>query len=124
MILAQVEEWFHEGLAGIREAEGSRQHRELVIKPRLVGDITLVKGSYRSPQGLIRSEWRKQRARFAFEVEIPANTSAEVWVPMVFANEVATPERAEFLRTEDGYAVYQVGSGVYNFASAGPPLGN
>ena len=57
MILAQIEEWFHEGLAGIREAEGSTQYRELVIKPRLVGDLTSVQGSYRSPQGLIRSEW-------------------------------------------------------------------
>ena len=32
------------------------------------------------------------------------------------------PERAEFLRTEDGYAVYRVGSGVYTFASAGPAV--
>ena len=40
MILAQIEEWFHEGLAGIREAEGATQYRELVIKPKLVGDLT------------------------------------------------------------------------------------
>ena len=122
MILAQVEEWFHEGLAGIREADGSTQYRELVIKPRIVGDLTSVQGSYRSPQGLIRSEWALQVDRFDMTVEIPANTSAEVWVPRPYRNEVSIPRRAEFLRTEDGYAVYQVGSGVYSFASAGPPL--
>ena len=122
MILAQIEEWFHEGLAGIREAEGSTQYRELVIKPRLVGDLTSVKGSYRSPQGLIRSEWILDVDRFDLTVEIPANTSAEVWVPRPYKNEVSTPRRAEFLRTDDGYAVYRVGSGVYTFASAGPPI--
>jgi alpha-L-rhamnosidase len=122
MILAQIEEWFHEGLAGIREAEGSTQYRELVIKPRLVGDISFVKGSYRSPQGLIRSEWVKDVDRFDLTVEIPANTSAEVWVPRPYKNEVSKPKRAEFLRTADGYDVYQVGSGIYTFASAGPPL--
>jgi alpha-L-rhamnosidase len=123
MILAQIEEWFHEGIAGIREADGSVQYRELVIKPRMVGDLTFAEGSYISPQGLIRSEWEKKNARFDFEVEIPANTSAEVWVPHVFKNEVSTPKRAEFLRNEDGYSVYRVGSGVYTFASAGPPVG-
>jgi alpha-L-rhamnosidase len=122
MILAQIEEWFHEGLAGIREAEGSVQYRELVIKPRIVGDLTSATGSYLSPQGLIRSEWALDVDRFDLTVEIPANTSAEVWVPRPYENEVSTPERATFLRTEDGYAVYQVGSGVYTFASAGPPL--
>ncbi|MGH3926400.1 MAG: alpha-L-rhamnosidase C-terminal domain-containing protein, partial [Pseudonocardiaceae bacterium] len=123
MILAQIEEWFHEGLAGIREAKGSTQYRDVVIKPELVGDLTSVQGSYRSPQGLIRSEWVLDVDRFDLTVEIPANTSAEVWVPRVYKNEVSTPRRAEFLRIEDGYTVYRVGSGVYTFASAGPPLG-
>jgi alpha-L-rhamnosidase len=117
MILAQIEEWFHEGLAGIRQAEGSLQYREIVIKPRLVGDLTSAKGSYRSPQGLIRSEWMKEKHRFEMTVEIPANTSAEVWEPRVFAREEPPPRRAKFLRVEDGYAVYQVRSGVYTFAS-------
>jgi alpha-L-rhamnosidase len=120
MILAQIEEWFHEGLAGIRQADGSLQYREIVIKPRLVGDLTSAKGSYRSPQGLIRSEWIKRNHRFDMKVEVPANTSAEIWVPRVFAREAPAPRRARFLRAEDGYAVYQVGSGVYTFASAGP----
>jgi alpha-L-rhamnosidase len=93
-----------------------------VIKPRLVGDLTSVKGSYRSPQGLIRSEWVKDVDRFDMTVEVPANTSAEVWVPRVYKNRVSTPRRAKLVRTDQGYDVYRVGSGVYTFASAGPVL--
>ena len=48
MILAQIEEWFHEGLAGIRAAGGSTAYRELVIQPKVVGDLTSVEGSYRA----------------------------------------------------------------------------
>jgi alpha-L-rhamnosidase len=121
MILAQIEEWFHEGLAGIREAEGSVQYRSLVIKPSVVGDLTTVSGSYQGPQGLIRSEWVKDVDRFDLTVEIPANTIAEVWVPKLYKNDVSVPARAKFLRTEDGYVVYQVGGGVFSFANAGPP---
>jgi alpha-L-rhamnosidase len=120
MILAQIEEWFHEGLAGIREAEGSTQYRDLVIKPRLVGDLTSVEGSYTSPQGLIRSEWVKDVDRFDLTVEVPANTTAEVWVPRLYKNNVSVPKRADFLRSEDGYDIYRVGSGVFTFANAGP----
>ena len=55
--------------------------------------------------------------RFDLTVEIPANTTAEVWVPKVFATNVVTPQRALFLRNEDGYDIYRVASGVYTFAS-------
>jgi hypothetical protein len=55
-------------------------------------------------------------------VEVPANTSAEVWVPRVYKNRVSTPRRAKLVRTDQGYDVYRVGSGVYTFASAGPVL--
>jgi alpha-L-rhamnosidase len=119
MILAQIEEWFHEGLAGIREADGSLQYSELVIKPRIVGDLTFVSGSYLSPQGLIRSEWHLRGNRFDFTVEVPANTTAEVWVPQVLERRSQVPTRATLLRTEDGYDVYQVASGVYTWASRG-----
>ena len=122
MILAQIEEWFHEGLAGIREADGSVQYRELVIKPDVVGDLTSVEGSYRSPQGLIRSKWNREAKQFDLLVEIPANTSAEVWVPRLFERQIRTPERATFLRSEAGYDVYQVGSGVYRWINGGTPL--
>jgi len=124
MILAHIEEWFHESLAGIRQAEGSQWYREVVIKPRLVGDLSSAKGSYRSPQGLIRSEWTRQKGRFDLTVEIPASTTATVWVPGESSSGASPPRRAKFLRNEDGYAVYQVGSGIYAFASAGPALEN
>ena len=117
MILAQIEEWFHEGLAGIREAEGSLQYRKSSSSRGWWATSRSPRGSYRSPQGLIRSEWVKKPGRFDLTVEIPPNTSAEVWVPKVYKKERA-PERAKLLRTEDGYTVYRVGSGLYAFASS------
>jgi hypothetical protein len=42
-------------------------------------------------------------------------------VPKLYKNDVSVPARAKFLRTEDGYVVYQVGGGVFSFANAGPP---
>ncbi|WP_207757550.1 family 78 glycoside hydrolase catalytic domain [Nonomuraea cypriaca] len=117
MILAQIEEWFHSGLAGIREADGSTAYRKLVIQPKPVGDLTLVKGSYTTPQGVARSEWSRAERTFKLTVEIPANTTAEVWVPAKERRPEASSHRASFLRMQGGYAVYSVPSGSFTFVA-------
>ncbi|WP_233565031.1 alpha-L-rhamnosidase [Micromonospora musae] len=117
MILAQIEEWFHSGLAGIRAADGSVAYRELVIQPKVVGDLSFVKGSYRTPAGLARSEWSRTDGRFRLAVTVPTNTTAEVRVPLNGGQVVAKPERAEFVRIDDDHAVYRVGSGSYTFTA-------
>ncbi|HEU5469855.1 MAG TPA: family 78 glycoside hydrolase catalytic domain [Actinophytocola sp.] len=118
MILAQIEEWLHTGLAGIREAGGSTAYRALVIQPKVVGDLTSVTGSYQTPHGLARSEWTKSDRRFRLTVQIPANTTAEVWVPNQTGRPVVASHRATFLRVDGNHAVYRVPSGSFTFVAA------
>ena len=117
MILAQIEEWFHSGLAGIREAGGSIGYRSLVIEPKVVGDLTFVKGSYHTPQGLARSEWVKAQGRFTLKVVVPANTTAEVRVPLLGGRVDKHPRRADFVGVDGDYAVYRVPAGSYTFTA-------
>jgi alpha-L-rhamnosidase len=118
MILAQIEEWFHTGLAGIRAADGSTAYRDLVIQPKPVGDLTSVKGSYSTPHGVARSEWTKTDRWFKLTVEVPANTTAEVWVPASGRRPAVAPDRAKFLRLDGNHAVYSVASGSFTFVAA------
>jgi alpha-L-rhamnosidase len=98
MILSQIDEWFHTGLAGIRQAPGSVGYERLVIEPKPVGDLTEVEGSYRTPYGEVTSHWTRRSGRFRLDVEVPPNTTAEVRVP--------------------AGGVYRVGSGSHTFTSA------
>jgi alpha-L-rhamnosidase len=116
MILAQIEEWFQAGLGGIRP--GSTAYRTLVIQPKPVGDLSYVRTSYETPQGTARSAWRKTDQRFVLDVTIPANTTAEIWLP-ADGGRTTAPPRATFLRTEAGQAVYAVPSGRYTFTAHG-----
>ena len=59
VILLQIEEWFHTGVAGIKQAPNSVAYRDLIFKPTPVGDLTHAKGHYTTPQGTARSEWRR-----------------------------------------------------------------
>jgi len=117
MILAQIEEWFHADLAGIRAATDTTAYRALVIQPKVVGDLTFVKASYQTPQGLARSEWTANKGRFTLKVEVPANTTAEVRVPTQGGHSRADQARARFLRVDGDYAIYTVPSGTYTFTS-------
>ncbi|MEV0173158.1 family 78 glycoside hydrolase catalytic domain [Streptomyces sp. NPDC050803] len=119
MILLQIEEWFHSGLAGIRQARGSAGYRELVIDPRVVGDLTHVEGGYRTPQGEVTSEWTLRNGTFRLKVQVPPNTTAEVRVPSGDGTPLTAGEGAEFRRSEGGRAVYRVASGTYVFTARG-----
>lgn len=115
MILAQIDEWFLSGLGGIRP--GANAYRTLVIQPKPVGDLRHVRTSYETPQGTARSSWTRTGGRFALEVTVPANTTAEVWLPTGDGHATAPP-RATFVREEKGHTVYSVPSGRFNFTAS------
>lgn len=117
MILAQIEEWFQTGLGGIRP--GATAYDTLVVQPKVVGDLRYVRSSYETPQGIARSSWTRTDHRFVLDVTIPANTTAEIWLP-AGSNHITAPRRATFLRTDGGHLVYSVPSGRFAFSARVP----
>jgi alpha-L-rhamnosidase len=94
------------------------------MRPEPVGDLRFVKASHRSPYGLIASDWQKQDGVFRWKVAIPANTTATVYVPATTAESVTENGKpvgqargVKLVKTENGRAVFSVGSGNYSFES-------
>ncbi|WP_328869277.1 glycoside hydrolase family 78 protein [Streptomyces sp. NBC_00287] len=117
MILLQIEEWFHSGLAGIRQERGKAGYRELVIDPRPVGGLTRVEGSYRTPHGLVSAEWTRKDGTFRLDIEVPPNTTAEVRVPTGGRTAQVSGDSAEFRGVRGDRATYAVASGRYTFTA-------
>ena len=76
-------------------------------------------------RGRISSGWRVSDGEFRLRATIPANTTATIHVPTTDAAGVTEgggrareSEGVEFLREEDGAAVFAVGSGEYEFVGA------
>jgi alpha-L-rhamnosidase len=122
MILAQIEHWFHAGLAGIQQSDESVGFSELVIEPQVAGELTQVEGRYRTPNGEVRSQWTRSGDSLRnLHVRVPANTTAEVHVPApggetYNANGSGEPTYVGF---SDGHQVYEVGPGDARFALEG-----
>ncbi|PNH65256.1 hypothetical protein VD0001_g8559 [Verticillium dahliae] len=118
MILAQIDEWFHAGVAGIQAGSlgtiSATWADKLVFQPKPVGDLTSAAGTFRTRAGEARSEWTRAGDAFALSVTVPANTEAEV---RVAGEKVRASGRATFVEEEEGYVVYTVPSGMHNFSS-------
>lgn len=119
-----IGQWFYKAAGGIRPDPASPGFKKIVIKPTIMGDLTWVKCSYDSNYGFIISNWKREGSRLTLEVVIPPNTTATVHVPAQDAAGVtesgksaAQARGVKFLRMEKGVAVFEIGSGRYNFVS-------
>ena len=117
--------WMCQGLAGIRPDETGPGFKKIIIKPGVVGDLTWVKCSYDSIHGRIVSNWKRDGNRLTMDVTIPINTTAQVYVPakdaagvMESGKPAGNADGLKFLRMESGAAVFEAGSGCYQFTSA------
>ncbi|MBN1421032.1 MAG: alpha-L-rhamnosidase, partial [Planctomycetes bacterium] len=124
--LGAIGEWIIRTIAGISPDEEKPGYEHVVVRPRPGSGLTFAAFLYRSIRGPIRVAWRIEKSGFVLHVEIPANAAATVYVPAEdprAVTESGEPARdaegVEFLRAEEGCAVFRIGSGSYAFAVRG-----
>jgi alpha-L-rhamnosidase len=121
-MLGHIMEWFYSGIGGIRQEENSTAFRNPIIKPAVVGDITNARTSFDAPYGTILTEWFKEVDTFRLKVNIPANSSALIYLPcsnnsQILENNIPVSQLKDikYISYENGYAIYRTGSGSYDF---------
>src|SRR5690554_1981885 len=122
MLLGDLIVWFYEYLAGIQSREGSIGFREIHMQPYVADGLDYVTASHHSVQGLIKSAWTKEGNTFEWDITIPGNSTALVYIP---ANErkqitesgdnISKARGVKYVRQENEFFVYEVGSGDYRF---------
>lgn len=113
-MFGSIGEWFYRSLLGINA--GAPGFRKIIVKPQPAGDLTSAKGHVQSMYGKITSDWSIRNGVFTLKTSIPANTTAEIFVPLKFGGVVKESGKPlQPQRTEAGYAVFATGSGSYVF---------
>ena len=93
-----IGDWLYREAAGLKEAAPG--FKKICIKPHPGGGFTYMKANQNTPYGWASSAWKIEGGVLTLEVEIPFNTTAEIYVP-----------------GRDGYTRHEVGSGKYQFSS-------
>jgi alpha-L-rhamnosidase len=122
-MFGSISEWFYRSLLGINALAPGFE--KIQIKPQPAGDLQWAKGSYQSVRGTIASDWKRDKNTFELRVSVPANTTADVWIPAKEGSAITEGGKkltgtngAKLVRYQDGYAVVETGSGTYDFKSS------
>jgi len=130
-MFGSVDEWFYKAILGIECDDDATGFDHFMIKPFFTSDLQWAKGSYNSIRGVIRSEWKRDGNGIILTISVPANTKAEVYCPCITKNGTTISESGvilidggkpssnqkglTFKKIENGYAIFNAGSGTYNF---------
>jgi len=126
MLLGDLVIWFYEYLGGIQNMTGSAGFKQISMKPYPLDGLSYVNATYNSVRGKINSHWQKDATAFKWQISVPANTTAEVYIPSAQESNIKEGGKElnavigiKVLRYEKGYTVIEVGSGNYNFEVIG-----
>ena len=122
MLLGDFNIWLFENLAGIKPVKPA--FKEIEMKPVLVEGLDFVDASHNCPYGIIKSSWEKSGNKFNWDINIPVNTMAKVYVPSgkkadvkINGTTLSKYSDVEIVEYMNGYTVINCGSGEYNIKS-------
>lgn len=121
-MLGHITEWFYKDLVGIASDPAAPGYKNILIRPHLVGDLKWAEATHHSIRGPVRVRWERSVDGLTLKVDIPANTTATVFVPgqagqqfFESGHPAGESTGVTFLRTEAGRHVYAIESGNYEF---------
>lgn len=129
-----IDEFFVEDLSGIKSpinGETSSGYDEIKIKPQIPQKLTFASASIKCIKGTISSSWEMEKNKFTFKVEIPANTTATVHVPVFVDSDFTIKEGMNLIwekgrfyagtegiysgKKQEDFVEFEIGSGRYHF---------
>ena len=120
MLLGDLVIWLYDYLAGIAPEEPG--FKVVKMRPFPVKGLNHVKASYDSVYGIISSSWEKRNGTFEWDVTIPSNATAQVYVPCG-TDGLTDSERhriqnlgTRYVGQEGNYEVFTFPSGTYHLS--------
>jgi len=127
MLLGDLLIWYYEYLAGIKSDSQATAFKKIIMNPIFPDSLKFVEASYESKYGTIKSHWTKEKNKFSWNIVVPPNTSALVYLP---ANDIrGVLESGRALEDQTGLSIkgqakgrilIEIGSGSYNFVVRPP----
>ena len=118
-----IGDWMYRTIAGINIDEKAPGYKKIIIQPHITDSLSFASASLQTYYGKIVSEWKKENGNLRLDVEVPANTTATIYIPASDPNGVSESGKklslSSHLQTgeaKNGYVVIKTGSGKYSFA--------
>jgi alpha-L-rhamnosidase len=117
-----IGDWMYRVMVGLDTYEDGPGYKHIKIQPHIGGGFTHASVSLQTYYGILSSSWKAEAGKIIMEMEIPANTTAKVFVPVTAAASItengillSTIKNITIAGTENGYTIVEIGSGKYRF---------
>ena len=119
MLLGDLMIWYYENMAGIKSSEVHPGFKQIIMKPEFNAGLSYVNASYESIYGTIKSHWKQNKNKLSWNITVPANTSALVYLPTTNASKVKINKNrldkvSGNYKTEENKLVLELKSGTYS----------
>jgi alpha-L-rhamnosidase len=119
-----IGDWMYRVVAGVDTYSDAPGYKHIKIKPHISDSLMYANADLQTYYGNISSHWKKDNDKLQFEIEVPANTKATVYIPANPAESIkennialASAKDIKIVGKENNYFVVEVGSGKYHFTS-------
>ncbi|MDE3235788.1 MAG: family 78 glycoside hydrolase catalytic domain [Bacteroidota bacterium] len=119
-----IGDWMYRVMVGLDNEDGSVAYKKIRIQPHIGGGFTKASVSYQTAYGQLSSGWKIENGQLILNAEIPANTTATVYIPAADASVVVENGQAltaikdiTVIGKEKEYVVLKIGSGKYQFST-------
>ena len=81
MMFGEIGAWFFKGLGGIFPDPQQPGFKHIILRPHFERSLEFINVQFNSPYGLIESKWRWENERLIYDIVIPANSTATLYLP-------------------------------------------
>ncbi|SEN57057.1 alpha-L-rhamnosidase [Chitinophaga rupis] len=120
-----IGDWMYRTMAGLDTYDDAPGYKHIKVQPHPGGGITSANASLKTYYGAAAAGWKISDGKILLNVEVPANTTATIYIPGSSAENIQEGGQAlssqkdiKVSGTEGGYVVVNVGSGKYAFTGA------
>jgi len=117
-----IGDWMYRKMVGLDTYEDGVGYKHIKIQPHPGGGLTNASANLKTYYGTLSNSWKVEDDTILMDIEIPANTTATVYVPAANAdditesgNKLSSINDIKISGTQDGYVILNFGSGIYHF---------
>lgn len=119
IMFGEISAWFYKALGGIFPDEKAPGFKNIILKPHFAAGLDHFEASHQGPYGTIVSSWKKQDGKVMYDVAIPPNSSATLYLNarniLEGGKEISKNKSVRVVQKEKHPGIYYLESGKYSF---------
>lgn len=119
IMFGEISAWYYKALGGIFPDEEQPGFKNVILKPNFVSGLDHFEASHKGPYGTIRSSWKKKKENISYQVTIPSNSKAKLYLKgdiiLEGGKSLDTNNLIKILKNEKDNYILELKAGDYFF---------